>query len=87
MAHALENLEAPTDFVIYGTEEVSEHFEDEGRSLSTFIPDTMKKVYAKLDDYGSPEKWDELYDKEIADGLKKGIHGRFVVIFMLAEEY
>jgi hypothetical protein len=87
MAHALENLEAPTDFVIYGTEEVSEHFEDEGRSLSTYIQGTTKKVYAKLDDYGLPEKWDELYDKEVADELKKGIHGRFVVTFMLAEEY
>jgi hypothetical protein len=87
MAHALENLKAPTDFMIYETEEVPEHFEDEGRSLSTFIPGTTKKVYAKLDDYGPPEKWDELYDKEIADGLKKGIHGRFVVTFMLAEEY
>ena len=87
MVHALKHFKAPTDFMIYGTEEVSEHFEDEGRSLSTFIPGTTKKVYAKLDDYGSPEKWDELYEKEVADELKKGIHGRFVVTFMLAEEY
>jgi len=87
MVHALENLQAPTDFVIYGTEAGPEHFEDEGRSLSTYIQGTTKKVYAKLDDYGLPEKWDELYDKEVADELKKGIHGRFVVTFMLAEEY
>jgi len=87
MAHAFENLKASTDFVIYEQEEVSEHFEDEGRSLSTYISGTTKKVYAKLDDFGPPEKWDELYDKEVADGLKKGIHGRFVVTFMLAEEY
>jgi len=87
MAHAFENLKAPTDFLIYETEAGPEHFEDEGRSLSTFIPGTTKKVYAKLDDFGPPDKWDELYDKEVADDLKKGIHGRFVVTFMLAEEY
>ena len=87
MAHALKHLKVSTDFVIYETEEVSEHFEDEGRSLSTFIPGTTKKVYAKLDDYGPPDKWDEMYDKEVADDLKKGIHGRFLITFMLAEEY
>ena len=87
MAHALKHFKAPTDFIIYGTEEVTEHFEDEGRSLSTYIPGTTKKVYAKLDDYGSPDEWDEMYEEKVADDLKKGIHGRFVITFMLAEEY
>jgi len=87
MAHAFENLKAPTDFVIYETEAGPEHFEDEGRSLSTYVPGTTKKVYAKLDDYGSPDEWDEMYEEKVADDLKKGIHGRFVITFMLAEEY
>ncbi len=87
MAHAFENFKAPTDFIIYETEDVPEHFEDEGRSLSSYIPGTTKKVYAKLDDYGPPEKWDELYEKKVADLLRKGTKARFVVTFMLAEEY
>ncbi len=87
MAHTFENLKAPTDFIIYETEDVPEHFEDGGRSLSAYIPGTTKKVYAKLDDLGPPEKWDELYEKKVADELKKGLRARIVITFMLATEY
>lgn len=62
-------------------------YEDEGRTAIYHVRDLAKKVYAKKDDYGDPEKWDELYEKEVAEDLKKSGIARYVFTFMLAEEY
>jgi hypothetical protein len=83
----LHNINRETDFLVFKSQPVETHKEDEGRTLITHVKGLSKKVYAKLDDYGQPNKWDELYDKETADDLKKSGVAQYVITFMLAEEY
>jgi len=83
----LKNINKSTDFLVFKPEEVETHKEDEGRTLVTHIQGLPKKVYAKLDDFGEPSQWDEIYDKETADDLKKSGVAQYVITFMLAEEY
>ena len=44
-----------------------------------YMPQLPKKVYVKMDDYGSPE----ILSKQL--GTK--VNARYVITFMLAEEY
>ena len=87
MEHALKHMTPKTDFIVYKPEPCQTHLEDEGRTLITSMEGLNKKVYAKLDDYGNPEEWDEIYDKETAQDLKKSGIARFVITFMLPNEY
>jgi hypothetical protein len=64
------------------------HYEDDGRTF--IVPDfkgLTKKVYAILDDFGDPEKWDQMYEPEIVESLRKAPGCRFTVTFLLADEY
>jgi len=62
-------------------------YEDEGRTAVYYVQGLPKKAYAKLDDYGDPATWNEIYDKETADELRKAPNCRFTITFMLAEDY
>jgi len=87
MEFGLKHINTQTDFIVFKPTPCETHYEDEGRSLMTYIEGLPKKVYAKLDDFGDPAKWTELYDPETVEDLKKAGTGRFVITFMLAEEY
>lgn len=87
LRYALSKISPATDFIVFLTDPVKEHLEDEGRSLITHIPGTVKKVFVKLDDFGDPSKWDEMYEPETVASLRQAPGCRFVVTFMLAEEY
>jgi hypothetical protein len=84
MAYALRRIrpERPNWVVFYPEGEVGEHLEDEGRTLVTAVKGLAKKVYAILDDFGSPEALRQNMGK-----YGVGVNTRFVVTFLLAEEY
>jgi len=78
MSVALHSINPKTNWVVFGKEAKKEHFEDEGRTL--IVPmDIPKKVYAILDDYGDPDT--------LSDNLGQKVNTRYVVTFLLAEEY
>ena len=85
MEHTLRPINSKTDFIVYYPPHQREHLEDEGRTLIASVEGLTKKVYVKLDDFGDPAKWTELYDPETVEHLKKAGTGRFVITFMLAE--
>ena len=60
-----------------------EHLEDEGRTLITTMKGLHKKVYAMLDDFGSPEALKENMGKYAPPDLNT----QYVITFLLAEEY
>jgi hypothetical protein len=65
-------------------------YEDEGRTLVTCAEGLDEKVFAILSDFGDPEQWSELYgyDPDLVERLQKATKGnRYVVTFMLADEY
>ncbi len=62
--------------------DIKEHTEDNGRTLITTIKGLTSKVYAKLDDFGSPEVLKEWMGPENAP---KG-NIQHILTFMLAEE-
>jgi len=68
-----------TDFIVFRNEAGEDHYEDEGRTYVYYMPQLPKKVYVKMDDYGSPE----ILSKQL--GSK--VNARYVITFMLAEEY
>ena len=85
---ALTHLNIDTDFAVFKHGEVNRtHLEDNNRTIVWENPLILKKCYAKLDDYGEPSTWDERYDEEIADELRKAPNCRFTITLMLAEEY
>jgi len=66
------------DFIIFDPKADKERTDDEGRSL--ILPSKAKeKVYAKLDDFGSPEA--------LSENCGYPVNTQFAVTFMLAEEY
>ena len=65
-----------------GKPNTTEHLEDNGRTLITTIKGLTAKVYAKLDDFGSPEALKE----NMGEYAPKG-NIQHVLTFMLAEEY
>jgi len=65
-------------------------YEDEGRTLITCVEGLDEKVFVILSDFGDPERWGELYgyDPDLVERLQKVTKGnRYVVTFMLADEY
>jgi len=85
--HAMRHITPETDFIVYSSQECRTHLEDEGRTLVTYIKGLTQKCYAKLDDFGDPETWDEIYDEETVKTLREAPNCRFVLTLMLAEEY
>jgi len=69
-------------------ENAEQYLDDNGRTL--IIPDfkgLKEKVYVILDDYGDPEKWDQMYDPETVKRLRKAPNCRYTITFLLADEY
>ena len=87
--YALKHLDARTDMVVFYPYTIPTHYEDDGRTLVTYDHglEEFQKVYAILSDLGDPSEWDELYEKEVAEELRRAPNCRFVVTFMLADEY
>jgi hypothetical protein len=85
--YALKHLGAKTDMVVFYPYTIPTHYEDDGRTLVTYDLGLKEKVYAILSDLGDPSEWDELYEKEVAEELRRAPNCRFVVTFMLADEY
>lgn len=78
MKIALQNINPKTDFIVFTNQEQQQHKEDNGRSL--IIPfNVSKKVYVKLDDYGSVEA--------LRENSKLNVNSQYAITFMLAEEY
>ncbi|RLF38194.1 MAG: hypothetical protein DRN03_00330 [Thermoplasmata archaeon] len=76
---AMEKISPKTDFIVFRNEPGEDHYEDEGRTYVYYMPNLPKKVYVKLDDFGSPEI--------LSEQLGTKVNTRYVVTFMLAEEY
>ncbi len=72
----------PTMIVFYPEGQREETLEDQGRTLITTAKGLTKKVYAKLDDFGSPEALKE----NMGEYAPRG-NIQHVLTFMLAEEY
>jgi len=87
MQYALMRINSKTDFIVLDPETKENYQEDQGRTWHCVNPWTAKKIYVKLDDYGEPEKWSEMYEPKVVEELKKAPNCRFVVTFMFAEEY
>jgi len=75
----LKKINPKTDFIVFDPNAEKEKYEDERRTLRIPMPGLKKKVYAKLDDYGSPE----LLSRDVGFPVDT----QYVVTFMLAEEY
>jgi hypothetical protein len=84
---AFQNITIRRDFIVFRPEAVLTHIEDGGITIVTHIDGLTKKCYAKLDDFQEPSKWNEIYEKSTVETLEKCRIGRFVLTFMLAEEY
>jgi len=87
MEYSLARINTKTDMIALDPKCKENRLEDEGRTLIAVNPWSQKKIYVKLDDFGDPAKWTEMYDPETVEDLKKAGTGRFVITFMLAEEY
>jgi hypothetical protein len=87
MERTLKCINPKTDMIVFYPHRVNPHYEDENRTLITFMDGLNKKVYAKLDDYGEPDEWDKLYEPEIVKRLREAPNCRYTITFMLAEEY
>jgi len=87
MEYSLARINTKTDMIALDPNCKENRLEDEGRTLIAVNPWSRKKIYVKLDDFGDPATWNEIYDKETAEELRKAPSCRFTVTFMLAEEY
>jgi len=78
MSIAVSKINPKTNWIVFKKEAKKEHFEDEGRTLVVpmNIPQT---VYAILDDYGD--------SGTLSENLGHKVNTRYVVTFLLAEEY
>ncbi len=79
MADTFENIRPnePT-MIVYEPECKKSRYEDDGRTLIKPTKATQK-VYAKLDDYHSPET--------LSESIGRKVTTQYVVTFLLAEEY
>ena len=78
---ALKHITPETDFIFFDPE-MNKHkprFEDDGRSLRIPMRSIPKKVYAKLDDYGSNEI--------LSEQVGYPVQTQYVLTLMLSEEY
>jgi len=78
---AIHNLKTPApDFLVFSPEHKgSPTFEDGGRTLRMGSFGSPEKVYAKLDDYGSPEA--------LSENAGQTVGTQYALTLMLAEEY
>jgi hypothetical protein len=88
MGHAMKSIHpydeekrtGGPDFIVYDPQFPGpQRFEDQKRSIHVPAPQLSAKAYAKLDDYGSAEA--------LSQSMGERTGARFVVTFMLAEEY
>ncbi|RLJ08610.1 MAG: hypothetical protein DRP12_00145 [Candidatus Aenigmatarchaeota archaeon] len=75
----MREISPKTDFIVFDPDAKERKYEDEGRTLRVPMPELPKKVYAKLDDFGSPEV--------LSEQLGTKVNTQYLVTFMLAEEY
>jgi len=71
------------NWIVFKTDGVEEHLEDEGRTLITSMSGLKEKVYVILDDFGSVEALKE----NMGEYAPPGLNTSYVVTFLLAEEY
>ena len=78
---ALKHITTKTDFIFFDPEVkgTKPRFEDDSRSLRIPMKSIPKKVYAKLDDYGSKEI--------LSEEVGYPVQTQYVITLMLAEEY
>jgi len=61
--------------------------EDGGRTMRMRLSFVKTKVYAKLDDYGPVEKWEELYDPDTVKELRETLKTRYALTIIMPEEW
>ena len=79
---ATAKINQKTDFIIFDPEmdkTAKPQFEDDGRSFHIPMNTIPKKVYVKLDDFGSKET--------LSENVGHPVQTQFLITFMLAEEY
>ena len=69
------------DFFVFdpNTTKTKIEYQDDGRTMYFPMKTIPKKVYAKLDDYGSKEA--------LSDSVGHRVQTRYTLTFMLAEDY
>ena len=76
------------DFYVFNGGNGEERLEDGGRTKILGFPGVVAKTYATLEDYGDPEEWPQMYEPEIVQDLREGLHGsRYKLTVMLASDY
>jgi hypothetical protein len=71
--------ECVPDFIVFDPNIGGEKYEDEGRSYHLSAPWLEKKVYVKLDDYGTKEN--------LSENIGFPVNTQFVATLMLPEDY
>lgn len=79
MGITLQRITPEMDFLVFDPKAESVRIEDQGRTQIIPYKTIPKKVYAKLDDYGSPE--------ELSKISGRLVETQYAVTIMLAEEY
>lgn len=79
MAITLQNISPSTDFVIFDPTVEKKTIEDEGRTVHFAFKTIPKKVFARLDDYGSVEA--------LRENSGMNVNTQYALTFMLAEDY
>jgi hypothetical protein len=87
MEYTLKHINTKTDMIVFYPHIVNTHYEDDYRTLITYMDGLTEKVYAKLDDFGDPKEWNKLYEPEIVKELRQAPNCRYTITFMLASEY
>jgi len=80
---------AGADFFVYKNGDPSENRkEDNGRTEIVHISGLPEKVYGKIDDYGEPSTWADIYEPETARDLKAVLgNKRHKLTIMFASDY
>jgi len=76
---ALSKINLKTNMIVFDPEAFEEAYEDDERTLRVPYKKAKKKVYAILDDYGSPEA--------LSESLGRDVDTQHTITFLLAEEY
>lgn len=71
--------EPDTSMIVFDPEQTETVIEDGGRTLHVAYPGLETRIYAKLDDYGSPEF--------LSENVGRKTSTQYMVTFLLAEEY
>ena len=79
MAKAMPRISPKTDMIVF-KKDAKEHYEDDNRTLIMPLPKGLdKKVYVKLDDFGSKEV--------LSESAGHKVDTQYAITFLLAEEY